>query len=91
MALGAIRAAHVAGLRVPEDIAVVGFDDASFASVMEPALTTVHQDKPGLGAAACEALVRIIEDTANGPPVVILPTELIVRESCGATLRARVD
>ena len=91
MALGAIRAAHVAGLRVPEDIAVVGFDDASFASVMEPALTTVHQDKPGLGAAACEALVRIIEDTANGPPVVILPTELIVRESCGATLRALSD
>ncbi|MGD0274282.1 MAG: substrate-binding domain-containing protein [Gaiellaceae bacterium] len=88
MALGAIRAAHAAGLRVPDDIAVVGFDDASFASVMEPALTTVRQDKPGLGAAACEALVRIIDGTTSGPPVVVLPVELIVRESCGATLKA---
>jgi DNA-binding LacI/PurR family transcriptional regulator len=88
MALGAIRAAHAAGLRVPDDIAVVGFDDASFASIMEPALTTVRQDKPGLGTAACEALVRIINSTGSGPPVVILPTELVVRESCGGTLKS---
>jgi DNA-binding LacI/PurR family transcriptional regulator len=88
MALGAIRAAHAAGLRVPDDVAVVGFDDTAFATIMEPALTTVRQDKPGLGAAACEALMRIIEETAEEPPVVILPTELVVRESCGAMLKA---
>jgi LacI family transcriptional regulator len=88
MALGAIRAAHAAGLRVPDDIAVVGFDDLSFAAMMEPALTTVHQDKPGLGAAACEALMRIIKGPTNEPPVVILPTELVVRESCGGALKA---
>jgi LacI family transcriptional regulator len=88
MALGAIRAAHAAGLRVPEDIAVVGFDDASFASIMEPALTTVRQDKTGLGAAACEALMRIIDESPNVPPVVILSADLVVRESCGAALRA---
>jgi len=88
MALGAIRAAHMAGLRVPEDIAVVGFDDAAFASMMEPALTTVRQDKAGLGAAACEALMRIIDKPSSDPPVVILSAELMVRESCGAALRA---
>jgi DNA-binding LacI/PurR family transcriptional regulator len=88
MALGAIRAAHAAGLRVPDDIAVVGFDDASFAPLLEPPLTTIRQDKPGLGAAACEALVRIIEKTASEPPVVVLSAELIVRESCGASLKA---
>ena len=91
MALGAIQAAHAAGLRVPDDIAVVGFDDASFAAMMEPALTTVRQDKPGLGAAACEALVRIIDETASEPPVVILPAELVVRESCGAAMKASED
>ena len=89
MALGAIRAAHDAGLEVPRDIAVVGFDDASFAAIMEPALTTVRQDKQGLGAAACEALVRIVDGTSKEPPVVILPAELVVRESCGAILKAR--
>lgn len=88
MALGAIRAAHVTGLRVPDDIAIVGFDDDSFANMMEPALTTVRQDKPGLGAAACEALMRIIDEAESEPRVVVLPTELVVRESCGAVLRA---
>jgi DNA-binding LacI/PurR family transcriptional regulator len=88
MALGAIRAAHAAGLRVPDDIAVVGFDDAAFASMMEPALTTVRQDKAGLGAAACEALMRIVENESGTPPVVILSADLVVRESCGAALRA---
>jgi LacI family transcriptional regulator len=88
MALGAIRAAHAQGLRVPEDVAVVGFDDAAFASMMKPGLTTVRQDKAGLGAAACEALMRIMENEASVPPVVILSADLIVRESCGAALHA---
>ena len=80
--------ATVAGLSVPEYIAVVGFDDASFASMMKPALTTVRQDKTGLGAAACEALMRIMENASSEPPVVILAADLVVRESCGAALRA---
>jgi LacI family transcriptional regulator len=87
-ALGAIRAAHEEGLGVPEDVAVVGFDDDGFAAVMEPGLTTVRQDKAGLGASACEALMRIIETDEAEPPVAILSTELIVRESCGAALLA---
>ncbi len=88
MALGAIRAVHAAGLRVPEDIAIVGFDDAAFASMMDPPLTTVRQDKAGLGAAACEALMRIIDESSTQPPVVILSADLVVRESCGAALRS---
>jgi DNA-binding LacI/PurR family transcriptional regulator len=91
MALGAIRAIHAAGLRVPEDFAIVGFDDAAFASMMEPALTTVRQDKTGLGAAGCEALMRIIDEESAAPPVVILSADLVVRESCGAALRASRD
>jgi DNA-binding LacI/PurR family transcriptional regulator len=88
MALGAIRAIHAAGLRVPDDIAIVGFDDAAFASMMDPALTTIRQDRSGLGAAACEALMRIINDSSDQPPVVILSADLVVRESCGAALRS---
>jgi LacI family transcriptional regulator len=91
MALGAIRAIHAAGLRVPEDVAIVGFDDAAFASMMEPALTTVRQDKTGLGAAGCEALMRIIAEDSAQPQVVILSADLVVRESCGAAIRASRD
>ena len=91
MALGAIRAVHAAGLSVPEDVAIVGFDDAAFASMMKPALTTVRQDKAGLGAAACEALMRIIDSSSSTPPVVILAADLVMRESCGAVLRSARD
>lgn len=86
-ALGAIRAVHDAGGEVPGDMAVIGFDDAAFAAAMDPGLTTIRQDKTGLGAAACEALIRIIEGTVDEPPVVVLSVELVIRESCGAALR----
>jgi LacI family transcriptional regulator len=81
MAVGAIRRIQEAGLEVPYDIAVAGFDDAPFASLTRPTLTTVRQDKAGLGAAAGEALLRIIEQPDQSPPILTLPVELVVRES----------
>jgi LacI family transcriptional regulator len=84
MAVGAIRAARSGGLRVPEDVAVVGFDDAAVASFLHPSLTTIRQDRTGLGLAAARALVREIEEPdAAPPPALMLPVELVVRESCG--------
>ncbi|MFZ5825979.1 MAG: LacI family DNA-binding transcriptional regulator [Bacillota bacterium] len=83
-AMGAIKAIHERGLRIPEDIALVGFDDIQVASMVHPALTTIRQDKEGLGRAAGEALVRLIEYPDATPPIITLPTELVIRESCGA-------
>jgi LacI family transcriptional regulator len=88
MAVGAIRAAQDRGLRVPHDVAVVGFDDVQIAPLVQPALTTIRQDKEGLGAAAGEALIRMIEDPTASPPAVTLPVELVVRDSCGARIGA---
>ena len=62
MAVGAMKAARDAGLDVPEDLAVVGFDDIQLASLLNPALTTIHQDKVGLGRAAARALLDQIEN-----------------------------
>jgi LacI family transcriptional regulator len=84
MAVGALLAARAAGLRVPADLAVVGFDDIEVASLVDPALTTVAQDKPGFGTAAAGALLAMI-DNAGAPEPVRLPTKLVVRHSCGAT------
>ena len=83
MAVGALLAARAAGLRVPQDLAVVGFDDIEIASVVEPALTTVAQDKPGFGVAAAKAIMAMITGGGREEPVV-LPTRLVVRGSCGS-------
>jgi LacI family transcriptional regulator len=84
MAVGALQAVQEAGLRVPEDIAVVGFDDVQIAPLVSPALTTIRQDKAAIGQAAAAALVTMIEDPEAVPPVVTVPVELVVRASSAA-------
>lgn len=80
MAIGAYTVIHAAGLRIPEDIAVVGFDDDLFARSAAPTLTSVHQGPPELGARMAEVLVGLIEGTAM-PRVTLMPTTLILRAS----------
>ncbi len=91
MALGAMRAVHDLGLRVPEDVAIVGFDDIHFASLSVPALTTIRQRKAEIGDKACEALLDLIEGKRLDPPCVTLPVDLVVRESCGGGKQASED
>ena len=88
MALGAMRAAQERGLRVPGDISIVGFDDIQLASLLHPSLTTVRQEKAGLGVAAADALLRMLDRPESSPAVVSMPVELVVRESTG---RPRAD
>jgi LacI family transcriptional regulator len=89
MAAGAARAVQERGLRIPADVSIVGFDDIQLAGLMQPSLTTVRQDKAGLGAAAAEALQQMIDDPTTAPPVVTLPVQLVVRASTGAPPPAR--
>jgi LacI family transcriptional regulator len=87
MAIGALKAARDVGLQVPDDIALVGFDDVPAASVIEPTLTTVHQPIERLGSMAVEVLLSALESEQDDEaPVhrVVLPTELVMRDSCGA-------
>lgn len=84
MAVGAYRAIHEAGLRIPEDISIVGFDDSEQASHMMPPLTTVRQPIAELGAVAAEILLDVISDAAKQPVQRVLPSTLVVRRSCGA-------
>ncbi len=81
MALGALRELTRRGLRVPEDIALVGFDGSAAAAASSPRLTTVFQPLPDLGAALVEVLVRRIENPTAPAESVILPVELIGGES----------
>lgn len=81
IAIGAMSAIEKAGLRVPDDIAIVGFDDGPHATMITPALTTIRQDAPALGIAAAEGVLRMIADRSANPIKLIVPTELIVRQS----------
>jgi LacI family transcriptional regulator len=83
MALGALRALHAAGVRVPDDVALVGFDDVTAGSFTIPALTTVHQPLYEMGSAAARTVVAAAEGRDIERHIEI-PTRLVVRESCGA-------
>jgi len=82
-AISAIRAISAAGKRVPQDIAVVGFDDISLAAHTTPSLTTVHQDLQRGARTLVELLLKRMEGEETS--TVLLPTKLVVRESSAAT------
>lgn len=79
MAAGAIAALQRAGRRVPEDVAVGGFDDSKIASISTPRLTTIRQSLPRISTEMVRLLLTNI--TGESPSAVILPTELVIRES----------
>ncbi len=81
MALGALRAIRAAGLQVPQDIALAGYDDMPFAERTDPPLTTVHQPTYQAGFTAAETLIELIANPSAQPRHIILPTQLIVRAS----------
>lgn len=86
MARGAIKALNEAGLLVPRDIAMVGYDDLPPATMTTPLLTTVRQPVAPFGHKAVELLLDIIEFGPEPPRQIKLDVELIIRESCGSRL-----
>lgn len=82
MAMGAICAASKRRLRIPEDIAIIGCDDIALASFTNPSLTTIAQPKHEMGAVAVQMLVKRIEDESGPPTKRVLPTQVVVRDSC---------
>lgn len=81
-ATGVMRALRQAGLNVPRDIAVVGFDDLSYAAALTPPLTTVRVPLETAGLEAARLLVSLIQ-TGSAQPHTLLPSKLIIRQSCG--------
>jgi LacI family transcriptional regulator len=87
MAIGALQALRQAGWQVPQDIALVGFDDIPIVSAIEPALTTVRQPIERMGSMAVEVLLSVLEGASEEEALahrIILPPELVVRASCGS-------
>jgi LacI family transcriptional regulator len=87
MAIGALTALREARLRVPGDVAVTGFDDIASARHMRPPLTTVHQPMRELGEQAVQLLLERLSEPRGLRRSVVLPTQLVIRASCGCRRR----
>ena len=87
MALGALQAINKAGLSVPHDIAIVGFDDIKTAAITSPPITTIRQPISETGKIAVSLLLDTLEKESSLPQHKILDTELIIRQSCGSSLK----
>jgi LacI family transcriptional regulator len=83
MAIGVLRTLTKHSIRVPDDIALIGFDDIYPATLCDPPLTTVNQPIRSIGERACERLIERIAHPTLRPAVELLPTELVIRTSCG--------
>jgi len=89
-ALGVLNAAAQSGVRVPDELSIIGFDDLFFAALMQPALTTIHQPKKELGHSAMQLLVHLLNGGAS-EKMQIVKGELVVRSSTAAPLTNRSD
>ncbi|MCB0212512.1 MAG: LacI family DNA-binding transcriptional regulator [Anaerolineae bacterium] len=91
MAMGVLRALRDAGRKVPDDIAIIGFDDLPFAATADPPLTTVRQPILRQGITAVEMLIDLLENGLRPARQFTAPTELVIRQSCGANPKTNVD
>ncbi len=80
-AQGALEVIQTRGLCVPDDVALAGFDDLEFANQLQPPLTTIRQGVERQGEEAARALIEFLRDPEGGPRRVVLPTELVIRQS----------
>ena len=80
-ACGVIEGLLAEGVRVPEDVSVIGFDDIPEASTIRPSLTTMRQDLRQMGRQATRMLIQVIDDPNHPNQHVEIPMELIIRES----------
>lgn len=87
MAIGAMRAVRDAGLKIPQDIAFIGFDDIPPAKQHDPQLTTIRQPIIQFGFNAVEILIDLIENGIEPARRIMMETELIIRDTCGASRR----
>lgn len=83
IAVGALKAIEEAGLKCPDDLSIIGYDDLDLCKYIKPRLTTVRQDTVLMGKTAAKALIRLINNPDSEPiKSMVLPVELVVRDSC---------
>lgn len=82
IAIGVLGALWQMGLKIPDDVSVIGFDDITYATMVTPPLTTIHQPIDRIAATAVKHLIRTIDDPLTLPLDMVMPTRLVVRDTC---------
>jgi LacI family transcriptional regulator len=82
IAMGVLNAIWQMGLKIPDDISVVGFDDISYATMITPPLTTIHQPIDQIASTAVKQLIQTIDDPLTQPIDTVMPTRLVIRDTC---------
>lgn len=83
MAIGAMKAIKDYGMRVPEDIAITGFDNLEISSLLEPSITTIDQPKYEMGQKAMMLLLKLIQGEKLSQKKYVMQDQLMIRQSCG--------
>ncbi len=86
MAMGVMQAVKSRGLRIPQDIAVIGYDDIEYDAHLNPPLTTISQNPFAIGTTSCQMLIDILNNKRIKNNHIHIPVKLIARESCGSKL-----
>jgi len=84
LAIGVMQAARARGLRIPEDLAIVGYDNMEYSAHLSPRLTTIAQSPHTIGSAACRMLVDILNGRQAEENKILIPVKLVIRDSCGS-------
>jgi LacI family transcriptional regulator len=91
MAVGVILAALQLGLEIPGDLSIIGFDDAPISQQVFPRLTTVAQPIADIARVSVEKLLELIERKCDMPQLIQIPTRLVLRDSCGVSMKSQKD
>ena len=83
--MGVVQYLNEQGIRIPEQIALVGFDDYDWTQIVSPPITAVRQDARGMGALGARMLIELLAGNSPDPAVAVLPSALAVRQSHGGT------
>jgi DNA-binding LacI/PurR family transcriptional regulator len=89
LAIGVMQAARNRGVRIPEDLAVIGYDNIEYSAHVNPPLTTIAQDPYAIGSNACQILIDLLNGKTPEKRNLLIPVQLIVRQSCGASRLGR--
>ncbi len=91
IAIGAMETFKESGIRIPEEVAIIGYDDVLYGKNCTPPLSSFHQNIKTLGYTSAKTLINILGNNAPGDKIINIKSQLVIRESCGCNIKTEED